>query len=418
MFPPILPGPGPRPNDLNNFAPRLGFAYSTTDRTVIRGGFGKYYAEVTGQPAVFTLRNVQQINPLITTDGRADFASNPFNGPAPTYDQAAKLLCAVSTAANCLRPSVSNFVAPDLVQPFSYQASIGVARQLGTLMSFEADYVFQGNRDTLRTPNINTAYNPATGANYRFTGSGVDPNRRVYPYLGSLQVARSDGKDSNHALQTSFTRRMSNRWQVSATYTLQKQYNFDSLPLNPECKYPMTITGTEPARCDVPITLAPDIAENDWYLAGDQRQRITFNGIWQLPYDFQLSGLWLFGDNGKNTPSTGVDVRQLGGNGSSVGGAGQSNANAWRLRADGTLIARNTFDRTAISRVDLRVQRRFRVIGKTAVDGIFEMYNVFNRSNFNLWVTDQSNAKYGQQQQDTNLAYAPRMLQLGFRATF
>jgi hypothetical protein len=52
------------------------------------------------------------------------------------------------------------------------------------------------------------------------------------------------------------------------------------------------------------------------------------------------------------------------------------------------------------------------------VDGIFEMYNIFNRANFNSWVTDQSNAKYGQPQQDTNQAYAPRMLQLGFRATF
>jgi Carboxypeptidase regulatory-like domain/TonB dependent receptor-like, beta-barrel len=119
VFPPLLPGPGARPNDLNNFGPRVGFAYSMTDRTVIRGGFGKYYAEVTGQPAVFTLRNVQQINPLITYDGRADFASNPFNGPAPTYEQAANLLCSVSTASNCLRPSVSNFVAPDLVQPFA-----------------------------------------------------------------------------------------------------------------------------------------------------------------------------------------------------------------------------------------------------------------------------------------------------------
>ena len=132
--------------------------------------------------------------------------------------------------------------------------------------------------------------------------------------------------------------------------------------------------------------------------------------------DFQLSGLWLFGDNGKNTPSTGVDLRQLGGNGSSVGGVDQTNAQ--RLRADGTLIARNTFDRTAISRVDLRVQRRFRVIGKAAVDGIFEIYNVFDRANLNLWVTDQSNAKYGQPQQATSLAYAPRMLRLGFRASF
>jgi hypothetical protein len=68
--------------------------------------------------------------------------------------------------------------------------------------------------------------------------------------------------------------------------------------------------------------------------------------------------------------------------------------------------------------VDLRVQRRFHVIGKAAVDGIFEMYNVFNGANFNMWVTDLSNANYGQPQQDTNLAYAPRMLQLGFRATF
>jgi hypothetical protein len=209
---------------------------------------------------------------------------------------------------------------------------------------------------------------------------------------------------------------MSNRWQASATYTLQKQYNFDSLPLNPGCRYPMTITGTGTARCDVPITLAADIAENDWYLAGDQGHRITFNGIWQLPYDFQLSGLWLFGDNGKNTISSGVDPRQLGGNGSSVGGVGQ--ANAQRLRANGTLIPRNTFDRSAISRVDFRLQRRFRLIGRAAVDGIFEMYNVFNRSNLNLWVTNELNARYGEPQQDINQAYAPRMLQLGFRATF
>jgi Carboxypeptidase regulatory-like domain/TonB dependent receptor len=55
-FPPIIEAD--RPNDTNNLAPRVGFAYSLTDRTVVRGGYGVYYAEVTGQPAVFTLRNV------------------------------------------------------------------------------------------------------------------------------------------------------------------------------------------------------------------------------------------------------------------------------------------------------------------------------------------------------------------------
>ncbi|PYR74038.1 MAG: hypothetical protein DMF87_24020 [Acidobacteria bacterium] len=81
-----------RPNDLNNFAPRLGFTYSLTDKTVLRGGYGKYFSEGTGQPPLFTLRYVQQIAMTVNNDGRPDFAVNPFNGPAPTYDQAKALL--------------------------------------------------------------------------------------------------------------------------------------------------------------------------------------------------------------------------------------------------------------------------------------------------------------------------------------
>ena len=127
-----------------HFGPRAGFAYSLNDRTVVRGGYGKYFADVTGQPAVFTLRNVQQITPQILNDGRPDFASNPFNGPAPTYDQASRLLCSVNPIAGCLRPNLGNFVANDLAVPYSHQASIGLQRQLGDVMSVEADYVYTG----------------------------------------------------------------------------------------------------------------------------------------------------------------------------------------------------------------------------------------------------------------------------------
>ena len=35
---------GGRPNDTNNIQPRFGFAYQLNDRTVLRGGLGKYYA--------------------------------------------------------------------------------------------------------------------------------------------------------------------------------------------------------------------------------------------------------------------------------------------------------------------------------------------------------------------------------------
>ena len=391
-----------RPNDTNNFGPRLGFAYSLTDRTVVRGGYGVYYAEVTGQPAVFTLRNVQQITPQILNDGRPDFASNPFNGPAPTYEQASQLQCSVNRSATCLRPAIANnFVAPDLKSPFSHQASLGVQRQLGETIAVEADWVYTGSRDILVGRNINLSYNPATGANYPFT----DISRRPFSDFGALTVLRPDGDNTYHALQVGLTKRMSNRWQASATYSMGAQWNLDQLPLNPGCEHPMTFTTTSGFTCNQPIALAEDITENDWFLGNEQRHRATFNGIWDAGYGFQLSGLYIFGDEGWETPLAGVDVR-------ATGGAGT------RMRQDGTLIERNSFNRKAMHRVDMRVQRRFAFGPRFAVDGIVEVFNLFNRANYQTYELNERNARFGQPNTWANFAYAPRALQLGFRAQF
>ncbi len=400
-----------RSSDLNNLAPRVGFNYAATPRTVIRGGYGRYTGESTSQIALFTLRYSQQIAMTVNNDGRPDFAVNPFNGPAPNYEQAKALLCAYQPnpgSPTCnLRHSTSNFAAPDLVDPWSHQASLGVQRQIGAQMSVEADWVFTGDRQQLNARNINVAYNPATGAPYPFAGGQAAANyvNRPYPGWGNIQMNRSDDARNYHALQTSFTKRMANHWQASATYTLSRTWQFDQLPLNPGCQYPMTINAAGKPACDVPITLAKDVSENAWYVTGAQRSRATFNGIWEAPHGFQISGLYIFGDNGYGTPSSGVDARSQG----STGG---------RLRANGTLIERNSFNIPAIHRVDLRLQRRFAFGPKVRVDGIFEMYNVFNRSNFESFTLNESNAKYGQPLASTLLAYQPRMLQFGFRTQF
>jgi hypothetical protein len=398
-FPPLIEAN--RPDDKNNFAPRVGFAYSLTDRTVVRGGYGIYYAEVTGQPAVFTLRNVQQITPQILTDGRPDFASNPFNGPAPNYAQAAQRLCTVNRVAGCLRANVGNFVAPDLKSPFSHQASAGVQRQIGQMMSIEADWVYTGNRDILTARNINMSFNPATGANFPFN----DVTRRPLQDWGNLSINRPDTDNSYNALQVGFTKRMSNRWQASATYSYGGQRNYDNYPLNPGCEHVMSWSATTGFTCDVPVTLAPDIADGTWYLTGDQRQRATFNAIWDAGYGFQLSGLYIYGDEGWETPQAGVDVRQLG----NAGG---------RLRANGTLIERNAFDRKSMHRMDVRVQRRFRFGARASIDGFLEAFNLFNRANYESYTIVETNARYGQPNAHSNIAYAPRVLQLGFRAGF
>jgi hypothetical protein len=198
---------------------------------------------------------------------------------------------------------------------------------------------------------------------------------------------------------------MSRNWQLSATYAYSGTWQLDPLPLIPGCHYPVSGPG---GKCDVPFTLAPDVATGDYYLSGAQRNRAVINGIWQLPFGVQLSGLYFYGDNGKATTTTSVDVRRA-----------LVHPNLFqRLRPDGTLIPRNNFKRDPIHRVDLRVQRRFRFLRHATVDGMFEVFNLFNHANYNAYVTNESSLAFGQPVQDTNIAYAPRMLQLGFRFAF
>src|SRR5207244_10818818 len=183
---------------------------------------------------------------------------------------------------------------------------------------------------------------------------------------------------------------------------------FDKFTWNPGCQYPVTLNAAGKSVCDVPITLAPDVSDNKYYLTGDQRHRENFNGIWQLGYGFQLSGLYLFGDNGKATPTSGVDVRQTGAAPTAGNALGTGTVVSGRLRTNGTLIERNSFDRSNIHRVDLRVQRRFKLGNKDRIDGIFELFNVFDHANFNSLVLDVTNRICGLPLNDLNLAYSPR----------
>jgi hypothetical protein len=56
--------------------------------------------------------------------------------------------------------------------------------------------------------------------------------------------------------------------------------------------------------------------------------------------------------------------------------------------------------------------------GRYSIDGIAEVFNLFNRANYGSWVTDEANARYGAPDTNTAIAYQPRMGQVGFRVTF
>jgi hypothetical protein len=161
----------------------------------------------------------------------------------------------------------------------------------------------------------------------------------------------------------------------------------------------------QPGGAPLGFQVAPDLGEDYTLAATDQRHRVVFNGIWEMPYGFQLSGLYLFGSGERFATNYGGDRRQTG-----TGGG--------LLRPDNTIVPRNNLVGEPIHKVDMRVQRRFALTGRMSVDGIFEVFNLFNHENYGSYVTAESNRNYGQPTQNVNVAYQPRTLQLGFRFTF
>lgn len=387
FVPPVVPGP--RPTEKLNFQPRIGFAYNFADaKTVIRGGFGKYFTEFTDDPN-YTMTIAEQIATVLVTNTpvRLDFASNPFNGPRPTFEQA------------ILAPDRSTYgvVSYDNYKStYSWQSSIGVQRQLAPTMSAQSDYVFSGTRRIANSRQGNVSYNPATGANNPFSNRAT----RVFPTWGDVPTRVTDGWSNLHSVESALTKRFSQRWQASLTYTLAWLRDGTGVPTGP------CWTAGAFVPCPADLTFPADMGGEYGLAVGDQRHRTVFNGIWSAPFGFQFSGLYFYGSGERRASSYGINRRD---NGPSTAG---------RLRANGTIVPRNEKVGDPLHRVDVRVLRQFSLHGRMKVDAIIELFNVFNHTNYGSYTTVELSANYDKPSQNTNVAYQPRMAQLGFRFVF
>jgi hypothetical protein len=71
-----------------------------------------------------------------------------------------------------------------------------------------------------------------------------------------------------------------------------------------------------------------------------------------------------------------------------------------------------------VHRVDLRLQQSIKFGGRRSGDLIAEVFNLFDRANYGSYTLQESSPRYGLRNSSSNLAYAPRTLQLGFRVVF
>ena len=384
----------------NLYQPRIGFAYALNDnQTVVRGGWGLYFAGVNDVSAIHTEFPLAFLTIENRNDGRPDFASNPYGNPALFPDGRQLTHQEVIDGANAglYRLDLSSYgpiTLDDAKVRYSQQYTLGFQQQIGNTMSFQADFVYIGSRRGLYAWNENLTYDSATGVNLPYS----IPANRKWPDTGLVRIYEHGRETNYYGLETGFTKRFDQGYQLSATYTAGKSES------------------CSPSPVDDAFPVPRDIGNDCWLNTlsdggpGHQRHRAVINGVVDLGYDFQLSGLYFFGSGQRYPTYVTNDLRDTGGYFTTAAGGN-------RLLADGTIIGHSDVGGDPLHRVDVRLMRRFH-LGQVRVDGIVEVFNLFNHENYGNYAGNFLAGNYGDPTFLRDVAYYPRIVQLAFKVGF
>lgn len=271
-------------SDKNNFAARLGFAYSPTSSAVIRGGFGMYYDQILGA-VVSQSRNV---SPTFTTinfgGGFLEDNNNVFtlfNPRNAIFDPASGRVCnRLDTMSPCGSSSISLFqpgslntfnpaisqqqlqaafrdiylsfplangnpfgaTLPrrDLDTPLAFQYSLGYEQKIFQNTFVSIAYVGTSGRNLLRftTPNLGTNFISVLQSVNLFnnnqitnqptaSGTTIDPFvgsnfQRPNPNIGSITQFETTGQSRYDSLQIELRGRLINKFQYQVSYVYGK----------------------------------------------------------------------------------------------------------------------------------------------------------------------------------------------------
>lgn len=405
---------GDRKIDANNFAPRIGFNYSTSNGDLsIHGGYGIYYDRVVLQ--LITLESgldgralpisVRAGNALTDENGIPIFLdmNGNFLPFAPTTDNPFSGFVLPGAGASGI-----NIIDNDLQNPMIQQTNIGIQWEFIKDYVFKADYLHNFGTHFIIGRTIGVVDNPVIGG----------PDRVVN--LESSVGFQYDG------LLLSVEKRLSNRFAFRSSYTLSKAFNYAN-----DDQIPFSNGPVDPNNLRLEYGPTPN----------DQRHRFTFAGTVEMPYGFRLSPIL--------TLASGVPMDIILPDGSSripqlqrnAGGrlfknAAELNAFINDINANGgvngnplPLAPSNAKFNDNFSSLDLRLSKTFTFKERFKLEPILEVFNVFNTTNI-LGVSNTNYSGYGNVLGTPNFGQpittaggvfgsgGPRAIQIGGRFTF
>jgi outer membrane receptor protein involved in Fe transport len=212
------------PNDKNNFAPRVGFAYRVNDSGTIalRGGYGVYYDRVSTRFANTQLFNfpylalgVGVFRPLATP-----FAAVPQPGTFPVNATVPSPLAPLGILISGV------YVDPNLRTPYVQQYNANVQWEFAHDFLLEAGYVGSKGTKLLQLLTINQPiYNPTTNTFAAPFGPFVSAQKNA---TGGLQQVQTSSNSHYDSLQLSVTKRFSRGLQFLSAYTFGKSIDYYS----------------------------------------------------------------------------------------------------------------------------------------------------------------------------------------------
>ncbi|HEY0384939.1 MAG TPA: TonB-dependent receptor, partial [Pyrinomonadaceae bacterium] len=219
------------PNDKNNFAPRVGFAYRLNDsgRLALRGGYGIYYDRLSTRYANTQLLNFPYLALAVGLPGVLRPLANPFI-PVPQPNQF-PVNPTIPSPLSPLSPLVGVpisgiFIDPNLRTPYVQQYNLNVQWEFAKDYLLEAGYVGSAGRKLLQVITLNQPfYNRATNAFVAPFGAALSTQKNT---AGGIQQVQSSSNSRYDSLQLSVTKRFSRGLQFLSAYTLGKSLDYYS----------------------------------------------------------------------------------------------------------------------------------------------------------------------------------------------
>ncbi len=391
-------------------APRAGFALTLDDsRAVVRGGYGVFLNQWAYSVQTAFARNL----PFFFTK-QVDV---PLPQQVPAYTTADIL---TSPATGTIGGSIMDF---DYNVEYSQTWSGGLQYELWPGTLFEVSYM---GTWTLGADN-------ATVRNVPEPGPGAIQPRRPIPALSRVAAIRFDGKSIYHGATLKVERRLSNNYAYNVSYTLSQSKDDASSP------------GATESEANVPQNVRNVFDEHgEWaHSSFDHRHQLIGSGVVQLPFFTGAGGLtegvlggWRV--NAILTVQSGAPFTvNLGSDRANIGagpaqrpdqlrdpnlpGGGRTadrwfDTGAFALQAPFTFgsAPRNGVVGPGYANVDLALAKTWRLPRAAALELRWEIFNLFNRANFDLPHRIFGSPDFGR----ISSAKNPREMQFGARIAF